>query len=204
MRSKTYIKMKTANSVQDAKLVKEFIKGNKRAFDALFKKYYEGVFNKCSIMTGGNKELSKDLAIEVFEKVFERIKQFNTSYAFSTWIYNVTKNHYLDYKRIKVNKFTVAFSKLQDEISNDREEPVIDFGSKDRNPEELAIGDEKMTQINKALNKLKKQEMRDAIRLRHFEGYSYEEIVDILKLPLSQIKSYICYGRKLMMAQIIR
>ena len=195
----------TAENALTAKLFKN---GDSKVFQMC----YLSLLYKLLPMVKGNMPLAQDLAMEVLEKSIENMDSYNPKYALSTWLHKICKNHFLDYLKMKrINKFTVAFSKLEDENEpysfSDRtttDRTTIDFGSSDQTPEEILISKERKAQIIEALNKLERLEFKQAFMLRHFQGYTLEEIVNIMKTPINIVKSYIIQARKLMMVEIVR
>lgn len=190
----------TAENALTAKLFKN---GDSKVFQMC----YLSLLYKFLPMTKGNKPLAQDLAMEVLEKAMENIKSYNPKYALSTWLHVIAKNYFLDHLKTRKmeNKFTIAFTKLESERGNSEyDEPTVDFGSSDKTPEDILISKEKTAQIMKALNKLKKQDMKKAFVMKHIVGYSYEEIVDILKMPINIVKAHVFQARKLMMVEIAR
>ncbi|HIF22797.1 MAG TPA: sigma-70 family RNA polymerase sigma factor [Gemmatimonadetes bacterium] len=66
--------------------------------------------------------------------------------------------------------------------------------SKDENPHEFVENRELGGQIEEAIGKLR-EEYRVVILLRHVEGYAYDEIADIMDLPLGTVKTYLHRAR---------
>ena len=190
----------TAENALTAKLFKN---GDSKVFQMC----YLSLLYKLLPMCKGNMPLAQDMAMEVLEKAIENIKAYNPKYALSTWLHVIAKNYFLDHLKTRKmeNKFTIAFTKLESERGNSEyDEPTIDFGSSDQTPEEILISKERKAQIIEALNKLERLEFKQAFMLRHFQGYTLEEIVNIMKTPINIVKSYIIQARKLMMVEIVR
>jgi RNA polymerase sigma-70 factor, ECF subfamily len=141
-----------------------------------------------------DRSLAEDLAQEAFIRAFNAIGSYNTSYKFSNWIFKIANNHTIDHLR-KRRLDTVSIhgsphATTQDEISQSR----LSIPSGDENALELMEHRELGSQIECAIGALR-EEYRTAILLRHVEGYAYEEIADIMDLPLGTVKTYLHRAR---------
>lgn len=141
-----------------------------------------------------DRTLAEDLAQEAFIRAFNAIGSYNTSYKFSNWIFKIANNHTIDHLR-KRRLDTVSIhgspnATTQDEISQSR----LVIASGDESPLELMENRELGGQIEAAIGELR-EEYRTAILLRHVEGYAYEEIADIMDLPLGTVKTYLHRAR---------
>ena len=73
--------------------------GNKRAFDALLRKYQSQVRRFLLGLTVGDSQLADDLAQETFIKAYMNIGKFRGLSSFSTWIMRIAYNTHYDYRR---------------------------------------------------------------------------------------------------------
>jgi RNA polymerase sigma-70 factor (ECF subfamily) len=71
-----------------------------RYFEVVYHRYHRRVLDKCYGLVK-NKELAKELAEDIFSKVFEKLPTFKQKSSFSTWLYSITYNHCIDYLREK-------------------------------------------------------------------------------------------------------
>ncbi|MFH0756797.1 MAG: RNA polymerase sigma factor [Bacteroidota bacterium] len=69
-------------------------------FEELYKRYYLKVLDKCYSIVK-NRPVAKELAEDIFSKVFEKLPTFKQRSSFSSWLYAVTYNHCIDYLREK-------------------------------------------------------------------------------------------------------
>ena len=127
---------------------------------------------------------------ETFIKAFNSLKSYDDSYAFSTWLYKIAFNHSIDAIRKKKLKtlpldrpIQLREGEVRHEIRDESQSPEIDF-----------IFSEKKKLIQKTINALPVR-YRMAIILRHQEERSYEEISQILNIPLGTVKSRVNRGR---------
>lgn len=167
--------------------------GREAAFGELLKRYERPVFSLIFRMVR-DRTLAEDLAQEAFIRAFNAIGSYNTSYKFSNWIFKIANNHTIDHLR-KRRLDTVSIhgsphATTQDEVSQSR----LVIASSDESPLELMENRELGGQIEAAIGELR-EEYRTAILLRHVEGYAYEEIADIMELPLGTVKTYLHRAR---------
>ena len=179
--------------MDDRELATLAAKGREGAFTELLKRYERPVFSLIFRMVR-DRTLAEDLAQEAFIRAFNAIGSYNTSYKFSNWIFKIANNHTIDHlRKRKLDTVSIHGSPhatTQDEISQSR--LVLESG--DENPLELVENRELGGQIEEAIGELR-EEYRTAILLRHVEGYAYEEIADIMDLPLGTVKTYLHRAR---------
>src|SRR4030043_221414 len=161
--------------------------GDEKAFAEIVTHYQKKVFNLSYRMLG-NLEEAKDIAQEVFISVFKSIKDLKEEIKFDAWLTQITLNHCRNrWKYLKRRQYFNSDS-LDDPIeTEDGSVPRALYDPSD-NPEILL--EKKMVQqlIQGGLLKLK-EEQRGLLVLRDLQGFSYEEIGDMLGLPEGTIKS---------------
>ncbi len=181
------------SAATDQEVVAWARKGNESAYRELVRRYQRPVFSLIFRMVR-DRTLAEDLSQEAFIRAFNAIGTYKTSYKFSNWILKIANNHTIDYLR-KRKLETVSIhgsphAKTADEIS--QSQVVIE--SRDENPLEYVEHRELGGQIEEAIGNLR-EEYRTVIVLRHVEGYAYEEIADIMELPLGTVKTYLHRAR---------
>jgi RNA polymerase sigma-70 factor (ECF subfamily) len=167
--------------------------GRESAFRELLTRYERPVFSLVYRMVR-DRTLAEDLAQEAFIRAFNAIGSYNTSYKFSNWIFKIANNHTIDYlRKRKLDTVSIHGSPhatTPDEVSQTR----LVLQSSDENPHELVEHKELGGQIEEAIGELR-EEYRTVILLRHVEGYAYDEIADIMELPLGTVKTYLHRAR---------
>ncbi|MBM7582584.1 RNA polymerase sigma-70 factor (ECF subfamily) [Caldicoprobacter guelmensis] len=172
----------------EALLVEKAKKGDMVAFEELVSLYAKKIYNYCYRMTN-NKEDAEDLAQEVFIKVYKNLKSFKGNSKISTWIYRIAYNTCIDkYKKgSKVDTVSLNPGKDEDAVG-------IELVSGDPLPEEEVIKKERYRKLQACIAALK-PEYKTVIILRDIQNYSYEEIAEILQVPLGTVKSHISRAR---------
>ena len=161
--------------------------GDEKAFAEIVTHYQKKVFNLSYRMLG-NLEEAKDLAQEVFLSVFKSIKDLKEEIKFDAWLTQITLNHCRNrWKYLKRRQYFNSDS-LDDPVETEDGTMPREIDDPSDNPETLY--EKKMIQqfIQKGLLKLK-EEQRKLLVLRDLQGFSYEEIGDMLGLPEGTIKS---------------
>jgi RNA polymerase sigma-70 factor (ECF subfamily) len=177
----------------DHELVVRAQKGSQTAYRELLGRYQRPVFSLIYRMVR-DRELAEDLAQETFVRVFNNIDRYDPRFKFSSWIFKIATNLTIDSMRKKEPK-TVSIDGSRYATSNDEvEATTITVISDDENPEELLEAKELGEEIEQAIGKLR-PEYRTAILLRHVDGRPYEEIAEIMALPLGTVKTYIHRAR---------
>lgn len=180
------------NKQRDVALVNKAILGDQKAFSALMTFYWptiEGFF----AMNLSSKEDVEDLSIATFTKAFDKIKSYNSSYAFSTWIQTIATNSLIDFFRKKEQKTFSIDAEDKNEQGNPHE--IEDL---DTNPELNFIQQQKNKQLFSLVEKLKPH-YRELIVLRYLEELSYAEIAQKLNIPIGSVKAKLFRARDLLL-----
>ena len=183
----------TATALTDHELVALAQKGNEKAYRELLGRYQRPVFSLIYRMLR-DREQAEDLAQETFVRVFNHIDRYDPKYKFSSWIFKIATNLTIDHIR-KKEVATVSIDGSRYAVTSDEiEASTITVASDDENPEELLEAKELGESIEEAIGGLR-AEYRTAILLRHVEGREYQEIADIMGLPLGTVKTFIHRAR---------
>jgi len=179
--------------LEDRELATLAARGREAAFRELLVRYERPVFSLIYRMVR-DRALAEDLAQEAFIRAFNAIGSYKTNYKFSNWILKIANNHTIDHLR-KRRLDTVSIhgsphATTDEEMSQTR----VVVESRDENPHEFLEHKELGGQIERAIGELR-EEYRTVILLRHVEGYAYDEIADIMDLPLGTVKTYLHRAR---------
>jgi len=172
----------------EALLIERAQNGDVLAFEELVSLYAKKIYNYCYRMTD-SREDAEDLAQEVFIKVYRNLKSFKGNSKFSTWVYRIAYNTCVDRYRNgrKLDTILLNPGKNEDAVE-------IELVSNDPLPEEEVIKRERYRKLQACLASLK-PEYKTVIILRDIQNYSYEEIAEILQVPLGTVKSHISRAR---------
>ena len=153
--------------------------------------YSRRIFN-LAYQFSGTREESEDMTQEIFLKLYHALAKYDFTKNFDAWLLTLARNHLIDeYRRTKWEKRTRDdFNEYT--LSADRES----------DPEETVLREENKKFVWEGFNSLS-NEIRMAVILRDIQGKKYDEIAEIMELPLGTVKSRVNRGR-LQLAKILR
>ena len=171
-------------------LVTQCKRGDKKAFELLVKKYQRRIFHLIYRITE-DPNLVEPLAQESFLKAYRAIPSFKGDSQFYTWLYRITVNTCLSYVKREAPEETLE-NTTETEARLYAEDQTRFFQN---NPEQDCIRKEFLARLIETLHKLP-DELRMAIILREFQGLNYEEIAEVLEIPLGTVRSRIFRARE--------
>lgn len=177
----------TEKRVTDEVLIARFQRGDLQAFDVLVQRYKDQLLNYVFRFVG-NRVDAEDIVQETFLRVYKNKHYYKEIAKFSTWIYTIAGN--LAKTELRRRKRRKIFS-VSNFVNDERD---FDIPDTDRNPENEVDGNLKYNDIQKAIDKLPPK-FKEVILLRDVQGFAYEEISQILTIPLGTVKSRVNRGR---------
>ncbi len=185
---------KSYTDVSDQQVVVFAQEGREDAYRELIRRYERPVYSLIYRMVRDN-ETSEDLAQETFIKVLNNIDRYRPEFKFSSWLFKIANNITIDHLRRR-QLDTISIEGAPDAVTGERmRATAIAVASGGESPLEELESRELGTSIEEAIAKLR-PEYRACIILRHVEDYSYDEIAEIVKLPLGTVKTYIHRARQ--------
>ncbi len=167
--------------------------GRESAFRELIRRYERPVFSVIYRMIR-DREMAEDLAQETFIKVLNALDRYDPKYKFSSWIFKIAHNATLDQLRKKEPDTLSLEGSPHARTQEQAEATSFTAVATAENPEQYTQSKELGSEIEAAIEKLR-PEYRAVIVLWHIEGRPYDEIAEILDLPLGTVKTYIHRGR---------
>ena len=181
------------SKLADHELAVQACEGRERAYRELLERYERPVFSLIYRMVR-DRTTAEDLAQEAFVRAFQAIRSYDPSYKFSSWLFKVANNLTIDHlRKRKLDTISIDGSPNAGTADAERRSRIT-LESQAESPEEFTENRELGGQIEEAIAGLR-LEYRTAVLLRHVEGYGYEEIADIMGVPLGTAKTYIHRGR---------
>ena len=172
----------------DQQLIERVLEGDATAFEYLFNRYREAMFQLYMQRTGGNRDDTDDLLQETFVKVYLNLHRYKPDYTFGQWIYTIARNTFVDYVRKRRDDLSI------DNVQENRSSALTP-ASVAPTPEESFISVQQRAQLEHHLERMTPR-YRRLIELRFFREYSYEEIARELDLPLGTVKTQIHRARE--------
>jgi RNA polymerase sigma-70 factor, ECF subfamily len=172
-------------------LMARIAKGDNDAFEILVNRHQASVLNLIYRFIG-NRTQAKDLAQEVFIRVWQAAKTYKPEAKFTTWIYRIATN--VCFNELKSARRRRWF---QFRRSNEDNEGSIEETFSDGSPtaEDLLLEKERSRQISDALQSLPDNQ-RMALVLRRYDDLSYEEIARILNCSVSAVESLLVRAKR--------
>jgi len=169
----------------DLELVERHRYGDDRAFNEVYARFEDMVYN-LSYRLAGNREEAADLTQEIFLRVFRHLGSFGGRSTLKTWIFRIAVNHCRD----RLSRWHPPTQPIGEESG----EGIAVYADPSRGPEELAVAADDKRRVEQALIRLP-QVFREVVVLRDIEGLSYEEIADVLGVRIGTVRSRIARGR---------
>ena len=170
---------------EDRDAVERSVQGNREAFDLLVEKYYKKIYNLAYRFVGDREE-ANDLAQEIFTAAYKNLKKFRGDAKFSTWLFQIASNR--GKNKFKYLKCSGYFAKRRQIDEEDRDSLWSGIRDHSTNPETLLAGKQIQRIVQKAIDELE-ADHKEIVILRDIEGFSYEEIAQILNIAEGTAKS---------------
>ncbi len=158
----------------DGQLVAMTLGGNPEAFATLVARYDRAVYH-LAFRTLHDVEEAKDATQEAFFKAYRSLRTFKTGAKFSTWIFSIVYHACCD----RLNR--------RKRYSNEELPERADPGP---GPEREAIALDEARRLRAAIDALP-EKYRTVITLYHLQGKQYEEIAEVLGLPMGTVKTHL-------------
>jgi RNA polymerase sigma-70 factor (ECF subfamily) len=181
------------NTLTDQEVVLLARGGQERAYRELVRRYERPIFSLLYRMVR-DRELAEDLSQETFVKALNAIESYRPEYKFSSWLFKIANNAAIDHLRRR-ELDTLSLEGSPHAVTPDAmEATALQIGDRAENPLDIVEAKELGGEIERAIASLR-PEYRACILLRHVDGRAYEEIAEMLDLPLGTVKTYIHRAR---------
>jgi RNA polymerase sigma-70 factor, ECF subfamily len=177
----------------DELLVEQVRKGNQGAFSLLVQRHQGAIYSLCYRMTGDPQE-AEDLAQEAFLRLYRSVGGFRPGTRLRPWFHRIAVNVCLDALR-KRREATVPIDRLLEMESQPR------TASREEMPEEAYLGREIRAEVQQSLLSLP-ADYRAPLVLRYLEDLSYQEIAEVLGVPVSTVETRLFRAKK-MLARVL-
>jgi RNA polymerase sigma-70 factor (ECF subfamily) len=161
-------------AVEDADLIQQAARGNVESFNLLVSRWEKRVYNYLLRITG-NREDALDLAQDVFLKAYQNLRKLDDAGRFAPWLYRIAHNE--AYSLFRKRKPERAVDNLEAEATGAG----------------MAVAG--------ALDRLS-PDQREAVVLKIYQGFKFEEMAEILECPVSTVKSRLYTALDLLKADL--
>ncbi len=175
--------------MDEIRVIKEAQKGSVAAFNQLVMAYQGTAYN-VAYRVIGNGDAAADACQEAFLKAYQAIKQYRGG-SFKSWLLRIVTNACYDQLRYKSRRPVTSLEDMA-ENSDDHSEKLI---SDSERPEESILRGELNELIQFGINRLP-EDQRVILVLSDIQGFSYQEIAEVVGQPLGTVKSRLSRGRQ--------
>jgi RNA polymerase sigma-70 factor, ECF subfamily len=173
------------------------MQSQKEDFRSILAAYQDKVYNQAYRMLG-NREEAEEATQDVFLRIHRSLDEFRGESKLSSWIFRIAANVCITRLRKKQLEMTSL-----DEPAEPGGRPVADCipdGEPDpgQELEQKRLSENLQDQVRRL-----PANWAQAISLHHFQGFSYEEVAEVMQIPRATVATYILRGRKQLAKQII-
>ena len=150
--------------------------------------HYKSLVYTLAYRVVNNPQDAEDVAQDVFIKVVANLKRFRGDSKFSVWLYRIVYNTALN----RLKKRSLLVEPLPTEEGEEAKQPeMVDA----RHPAGLAVGAERRAMVREAVGKLPR-DYRVAVTCYYLDELSYNEIADVMGVPLGTVKTYLSRAKE--------
>lgn len=173
-----------SNFPDDGVLIDRAKSGDRDAVDILIRKHERRAYQYAFRLTPNPDEAS-DIVADAFVRVYGALKNFKGQSAFTTWLYRILTNCFLDSRKREKSRATVSLEANLVTSEGELDRQVEDPGD---GPHDLSMRNERERLMQLAVAQLPDYQ-RAMIVMYHVEALSYEDIAEALDLPIGTVKS---------------
>jgi RNA polymerase sigma-70 factor, ECF subfamily len=177
----------------DERALSRFLAGDVLGFEQIVRHYSAMVFSLAARLVGPAD--AEDVVQETFLRAWHGLARFRGESSLKTWLYAIALN------RARARHGTLSRFKAVFTPGRAREEDVFasldDAADPALSPEENAVLTERRRRLRAAVRSLP-DEFRAAVVLRDLEGLSYDEVAEVLAVPVGTVRSRLARGRALL------
>ncbi len=186
----------SVNNSPEQLWIEQAKQGDEKAFYLLMGKFWDRLLIHLSKRVHDEVD-REDVCIISFTKAFKSIKNYDSKYAFSTWLYQIANNTVIDFYRKKERDITHK--------SIDSESFFTTLGQymecPNKDPEQLYILKQKIKEVLLFMDSMKPQ-YKKLIELRYFDDLKLKEISEELHLPLGTVKVNLGRARTILISSL--
>lgn len=174
----------------EARLAKLSRNGDRQAFEELVDMYKDKIYHLGYRMLGNSGE-AEDVVQDTFLRVYTNLDRYDENQKFSTWIYRIATNLCID----RLRKRKPSYSLDAEMPDGEGADWYSMLPADQETPEEETLLSETQHQIRKAIDTLP-EKYKSVVILRYLHDLSLQEIGDVLKMPVTTVKTRVHRGRE--------
>ncbi len=173
-------------------LIEQALRGSQKAYEVLTERHRQAVYHVIYKIVR-DKETAHDLVQDTFMKAFSSLASYRSEFRFSTWLYKIAANCSIDYlRKKKINAMS-----LDQQLQTKDGTVGIEVADYSYHPGQELERKEQRFSIEEAIDSLP-DKYKEVIIYRHKDDKSYEEIADLLNIPVGTVKARIFRARELL------
>jgi RNA polymerase sigma-70 factor (ECF subfamily) len=166
----------TMSKSQEIAIIQEVLDGNHEQYRYFVERYHRGLIQHLNNVMH-DEQTAEDVAQEAFIKAYQKLSQYNSDYAFSTWLYKIANN--IAYGHLKKSKPVEDLADFEEIIPDTK--PSLP---------ELAESHFTSEAVRKAVKGLPNS-YQQVIAMYYWSNFNYEEIAQILDHPVGTIRTWL-------------
>lgn len=182
---------------EDQVLIRRVLQGDRKAFEELMRKYERRIYGFVVRMVR-NEETAVDLTQDFFIKIYTVLDKYNFEYKFSTWAYRICYNLVIDH----IRKHQAQVDSLDDDSVSQRDMMASDNVSREDGFRALSRA-ETRDYVWRVVDQIPLK-FRELILLRYIQDLKYEEIAEIMSLPVGTVKNRIFKAKEILKQEMER
>jgi len=173
---------------EEGSIIERCQKGDREAFAFIVQKYMKPAYY-VALGYVGSADDALDLSQDAFVNAFRHIKRFDPTRNFFPWFYSILKNLCMNH----LNRLRRRREDSIDQMEADQGYVTIPVSTV--NPENSMVRTDLADKIGQALSRLRPKD-REILILQHFEDFSYQEISNLLGIPIGTVMSRLYSARR--------
>lgn len=160
----------------EAAVIDEVLAGNCDNYRYLVERYHRGLVQHIYNLTH-DQASAEDIAQEAFIRAFDKLSQYNTDFAFSTWLYKIAHN--IAFNQHRTRRPVDDIAELETSLADD-------------SPSLAEVTDREFSRqaVRQAITALP-EAYRQVIILYYWDNFNYEEIASIMERPVGTIRTWL-------------
>lgn len=182
--------VETLKTESDEHLIALFREGQPKAFDALISRYERKIYN-LAWRLARNHDDAQDIASEALLRICLNLRNVKHAVTLPAWVNRIVVHVFVNSRRYAQRRAATSLEALQEKAGD---AVLLEERSTAQSPQELAEASERKAILKRAIATLPDSQ-RPLVTLFHYDGLSYEEIADTLKIPTGTVKSRLSRAR---------
>lgn len=180
-------------SESDSYLVERALDGDIAGFEKLVTRYQNKIMGYVGRMTNGDREEAEDITQEAFIKAYRSLDSFRGQASFSTWLYKIATNLCIDRARTRKRRPQQAYS-LDEPYDKEDDKGGREIADSRFEPSKGVEREEMRAIVRQTVAEMPEKQ-RQVLIMCDLQGMAYENIAEVLGIPLGTVKSRIFHAR---------